>query len=94
MSIRFACPSCGKKYKVDQSQAGRKSKCRKCGHRLQVPRPEGSGTAHAAQPNPAAEDAELNQENYRLVDLPEDKLEKEKQERSKSKHAVFFEDDG
>jgi DNA-directed RNA polymerase subunit M/transcription elongation factor TFIIS len=39
MSIRFACPVCKTAYTVDQSNAGKKAACPKCGQRVQVPAP-------------------------------------------------------
>lgn len=39
MSIRFACPVCKTSYTVDDADAGKKSDCKKCGQRLQVPVP-------------------------------------------------------
>lgn len=35
--IRFACPRCQTSYDVPDDVAGRKTNCRKCGQRLQVP---------------------------------------------------------
>jgi predicted Zn finger-like uncharacterized protein len=35
--IRFACPACQTSYDVPDDVAGRKTNCRKCGQRLQVP---------------------------------------------------------
>jgi hypothetical protein len=37
MSIRFACPVCQTKYAVNDRNAGKKSDCKVCGQRLQVP---------------------------------------------------------
>lgn len=39
MSIRFACPVCKTSYSVADSDAGKKSDCKSCGQRLQVPTP-------------------------------------------------------
>lgn len=38
--IRFACPSCQAAYSVDDQKAGKKSKCPKCGQRIEVPTPQ------------------------------------------------------
>ena len=35
--IKFACPSCSKSMRVDDSYAGKKGKCPKCGNTLEVP---------------------------------------------------------
>ncbi len=34
--IRFACPECGKRFKVDERVAGKKGLC-SCGHRIRIP---------------------------------------------------------
>jgi hypothetical protein len=39
MAIRFQCESCGKRYRVDESKAGKTSKCKICGKPVQVPGP-------------------------------------------------------
>jgi len=39
MSISFTCPSCQSQYTVNNDDAGKKSNCKKCGQRLQVPAP-------------------------------------------------------
>lgn len=38
-TIRFSCPTCRAAYQVPAGAAGRKSNCRRCGQRLQVPDP-------------------------------------------------------
>ncbi len=38
--IRFACNGCGANFKVDDSKAGKKGKCPKCGAALAIPSPE------------------------------------------------------
>lgn len=35
--IRFNCPSCDKSYHVDDKHAGKASKCKACGSKMQVP---------------------------------------------------------
>lgn len=37
MAIAFACPSCGKKFKVEDGMAGRKGKCPGCDTTFQIP---------------------------------------------------------
>jgi Suppressor of fused protein (SUFU) len=37
MAIRFQCDSCGKRYRVDDSRAGKTSRCKICGKPVQVP---------------------------------------------------------
>jgi|GEM_PF-5148998 len=36
--LRFTCPQCGKKLKMDELHAGRKAKCPRCGRRFAAPR--------------------------------------------------------
>ena len=35
--IRIACPECHKKFRVDDSNAGKKAKCPECGSRISIP---------------------------------------------------------
>ena len=44
MSIRFTCPVCKTAYMVNDRDAGKKSECKQCGQRLQVPAPQRSKT--------------------------------------------------
>src|SRR5215218_4585519 len=44
MSIRFACPACKTAYTVNDRDAGKKSECKTCGQRLQVPAPQRAKT--------------------------------------------------
>lgn len=37
MAIAFACPGCGKRFKVDDDKAGRKGKCPGCNAAFQIP---------------------------------------------------------
>jgi hypothetical protein len=39
VAIRFACPKCKTPYTVNDRDAGKKSECKVCGQRLQVPAP-------------------------------------------------------
>ena len=45
MPIAFACENCGRHYQVDDTFAGKKGKCKACGHRLLIP---SGGTAEPA----------------------------------------------
>src|SRR5262249_29172586 len=47
MPIAVVCPSCGVKMRAPESAAGRKTKCRKCGTALVVPKP---AAEHATPP--------------------------------------------
>jgi hypothetical protein len=52
MKIAFACQSCGKRYEVDSSKAGRRGRCAGCGQEMTVPpvpspAPPAPGPAHA-----------------------------------------------
>lgn len=38
--IGFACPDCGKKFKVEDKAAGRKAICPDCGKKFQIPTPK------------------------------------------------------
>ena len=44
MAIRFACPVCAAEYTVNDRFAGKKSDCKVCGQRLQVPNPNRART--------------------------------------------------
>ena len=61
MKISFACPSCDAGGSVDASAAGRKARCKHCGHRFTIP-------------TPGVYDAELD--GYQL-DEPTDALQKQ-----------------
>lgn len=37
MSISFSCPRCGTHFKVSDSSAGKKGRCKKCSHQLRIP---------------------------------------------------------
>ena len=39
MLIVFSCGNCGRKYQKDVSLAGKKGRCKDCGHVFQIPRP-------------------------------------------------------
>lgn len=62
MSIKFRC-TCGKAYKVSESNAGRKMVCKGCQKTLRVPK---AAPVAAAAPAPAASDEfEFNDDSYR-----------------------------
>jgi hypothetical protein len=42
MAIEFACGSCGRRYKVAESLAGKRGPCQSCGRVIEVPRPGGA----------------------------------------------------
>jgi hypothetical protein len=42
MTITFACPGCAKRYEVDTAMAGKRAKCKQCGHAMTVPAASGS----------------------------------------------------
>src|SRR4051794_13389463 len=37
MPIRFVCEGCGKRYRVEDSAAGKSGKCKECGHTVTIP---------------------------------------------------------
>src|SRR3954447_22262010 len=37
MPISFSCPKCGHSFKVSESQAGKRGKCKQCGTMVTVP---------------------------------------------------------
>jgi DNA-directed RNA polymerase subunit RPC12/RpoP len=46
MSIAFRCERCGKTFQTDASNAGKKARCKQCGHAFVIPRPKaGPGTS-------------------------------------------------
>jgi uncharacterized paraquat-inducible protein A len=44
MSIRFSCPSCQSIYTVVSEHAGKRTECKVCGQRLEVPTPRQAST--------------------------------------------------
>jgi biopolymer transport protein ExbD len=58
VSIRFACPNCGKKLKAPDTDAGRSSLCTGCGQKLRIPFADGSTDESIAHRAPATIDAE------------------------------------
>jgi len=47
--IRFRCPHCQAKYSALLAQVGKQSRCKKCGGRIEVPKPQGSKKHPGAQ---------------------------------------------
>ena len=53
MSIAFSCENCGKEFQTDASNAGKRGKCKQCGHPFVIPKPQAQ-----ARPKPPARPAE------------------------------------
>jgi hypothetical protein len=49
MTITFACPDCARRYTVNQALAGKRTKCKQCGHGMTIP----AAAAGTAAPSPA-----------------------------------------
>src|SRR4051794_29566704 len=45
MTIAFPCESCGHRYEVDGSLAGKKCRCKKCNHVFVIPVPQAASSA-------------------------------------------------
>ena len=56
MIIDFACSQCGMSFKVSSKLAGRKGRCKGCGHRMKIPAPPASDVARTG--------------TFRLSDMP------------------------
>ncbi len=55
MSISFSCQSCGKRYQVDESLAGKRVKCKGCEEVLSIPKPASASSGSSSSPGrPAA----------------------------------------
>ena len=50
MTITFACPDCARRYSVNPALAGKRTKCKQCGHGMTIP---AAATGPAAAPGPA-----------------------------------------
>src|SRR5436305_1475471 len=50
MTIAFPCENCGHRFEVDRSYAGRKCRCKKCGHVFVIPVPREPTSATAPRP--------------------------------------------
>ncbi len=48
--LRFACPSCGRKYATRPDMAGKKIRCNNCGGGVWVPQADGSPSAPPSRP--------------------------------------------
>lgn len=51
MAISFGCERCGKAYKLDDSLAGKKAKCKQCGLEFRIPEPAMARSAEATIAN-------------------------------------------
>src|SRR5262245_33077318 len=62
--VRFPCPKCKAVLKINDSVAGRRGSCPKCGQRFQLPEVLPSNPAHSATPQvvPASETKEPSSE--------------------------------
>jgi len=58
VSIRFLCPSCGKKLKAPDHDAGRSTLCSGCGQKVPIPLADGSTADAVAHRAPATIDTE------------------------------------
>ena len=54
MSIKVSCDGCGKSYQVDDRFAGKKAKCKACGHGMQVPGARAVASASASPTKPSS----------------------------------------
>src|SRR5438067_831336 len=50
MTIAFPCENCGHRFEVDRSYAGKKCRCKKCGHVFVIPVPREPASATAPRP--------------------------------------------
>lgn len=69
MAIAFSCEGCGKSFSVDDRLAGKRSRCKQCGHVFQIPgpspaQPAPQRPARASDPAPPAFDP------YAIDDAP------------------------
>ena len=64
MAIAVTCTRCGKGHQVPEQFAGRRGRCKHCGHTLMIPGP-------AADPGPAGAEESGTPGEYSLVDVPE-----------------------
>ena len=49
MNIAFSCENCGKDFQTDESFAGKKCKCKQCGHIFVIPAPRTAGSSGSAR---------------------------------------------
>ena len=71
--IRFSCPHCGKPYRIDDSHAGKKGKCSKCGLQFRVP---ANTTVPKDVPTP-------------ITATPKDTFQNKKEMMSESEKAIY-----
>jgi hypothetical protein len=53
MTIRFECDICAMRYKTRDERAGRRVRCKMCGHAIVVPGPERAADAYQAEHSPS-----------------------------------------
>ena len=53
MSIRFGCPSCGKKYAVNEQMMGRTVKCSACAKSFNIPKDLSASESSSSKLKPA-----------------------------------------
>ncbi len=51
MTIKFSCEQCGKQFEVDETMAGKRCKCKQCGHIFPVPAAASSRPATSPAPS-------------------------------------------
>ena len=52
MAISFTCPNCGVEYRLPDAHAGKVGRCKKCGERFVIPRPDPAAAAPQQVPVP------------------------------------------
>jgi len=62
MSIQFECHGCGKRYRTKDSNAGKKTKCSRCGEALTIPSADKAAT----------DAADVDQQEYELAISPQE----------------------
>jgi biopolymer transport protein ExbD len=74
MTIRFACPKCGKQYRVPESSGGRTAACAGCGAKLTVPQPLRQPTAETPDTGETGEAEAPEPSAYAPLQYSEKKL--------------------
>ena len=74
MTIRFACPKCGKQYRVPESSGGRAAACAGCGAKLTVPQPLRQPAAETPDTGESDEAEAPEQSGYAPLQYTEKKL--------------------
>jgi len=64
MPIIVDCPGCRKRYEVDASLAGKKSRCKQCGEVFRLPMPNGNVVETVTQPKPPPSPQRSAQESF------------------------------